>query len=85
MKPIYLLVNIFMIGNDTLDILIFSTIEYARRTMEQISMLEDLKGLTNDSLSYRMRYRIIEGKLVNKNNLNAVFYYINQKIFIKLW
>ena len=54
-------------------------------TIEQISKLEDLKDLTSDSLSDRMRYSINEGKLVNKNNLNAVFYYINQKIFIKLW
>lgn len=84
MKPIYLLVNIFMIGNDTLDIHIFSTVEQIRKTNNGADLeARNLKDLTNDFLSDRIRYRINGGKLLNKNNLNAVFYYINQKIVNK--
>ena len=80
-----------MLGNDTLNIHIFSSIEKIREKnpadlvfiiQKQLKKLKDSNNLT-DSFSDRMKSLINAGKLLNKNNCNAVFYYVNQEIIYK--
>lgn len=80
-----------MLGNDTLNIHIFSSIEKIREKnpadlvfiiQKQLKKLKDSNNLT-DSFSDRMKSLINAGKLLNKNNCNAVFYCVNQEIIYK--
>ena len=78
-----------MLGNNTLNIHIFSSIDQIRKnnrtdlvTIIHKQLEKHLKNLTNDSLSDRMK-SLINRKLINKNNRNAVFYYVNQEIIYR--
>lgn len=78
-----------MLGNNTLNIHIFSSIDQIRKNNRtdlvpiiHKQLEKHLKNLTNDSLSDRMK-SLINRKLINKNNRNAVFYYVNQEIIYR--
>lgn len=69
-----------MIGNDTFNIHMFSTIEEICNTNNRSSIQEQLKKLANDSFRDRMKFCINDRKLLSKINHNAVFNYVNQEI-----